>query len=103
VLPEQQHYVVVSEPHRLAGIISLPEIRHVPESRRKEMLLKNLVQPHPPVAWPHEHLDDVLERMADHNVSVIPVIDHETGELLGSVTSSDVLSLITGVRKADAK
>jgi CBS domain-containing protein len=34
--------------------------------------------------------------MADHNLSVMPVIDAEGGRFIGSITSSDVMSAMIG-------
>jgi len=103
VVPEQHHYVVINEPHRLAGIIYLPDLRHLPKNSWKGTLLGDLIQSDPPVAWPDEPLDDVLERMAYNNISVIPVVSPETGELLSSISSSDVVSLIMATEKPGTK
>ena len=103
VVPEQHHYVVINEPHRLAGIIYLPDLRHLPKNSWKGTLLGDLIQSDPPVAWPDEPLDDVLERMAYNNISVIPVVSPETGELLSSISSSEVVSLIMATEKLGAK
>ncbi len=103
VVPEQQHYVVVDESHHLAGIIYLPDLRHLPKNSWKETILSNLIQRDPPVAWSDEPLDDVLERMANNNMSVIPVISPETGELISSISSSDVVAQIIGTEKQGLK
>jgi Kef-type K+ transport system membrane component KefB len=103
VVPDQQDYVVVSEPDRLAGVVSLREITHLPKNWRKDMPISNYMQENPPVAVPDEHLDDVLGRMAEHNLSIIPVVDPLTGKLLGSVTSNAVLALMMGVKEAGAR
>lgn len=95
--------MVVSESHNLAGIVSLPEIRHLPEKWRKDMPLSHYMEPNPPVAAPDEHLDDVLRRMVEHNLSIIPVVDPTSGKLLGSVTSNAVLALMMGVKEPGAK
>ena len=43
-----------------------------------------------------EPIDDALERMTEQSLSVIPVLDRETEQLLGGVTSQDILGLIVG-------
>jgi Kef-type K+ transport system membrane component KefB len=96
VVPEQQHYIVANESHRLAGIIYLPDLRHLPKNSWKETILSDLIQRDTPVAWPDEPLDDVLERMANNNISIIPVISPESGELISSISSSDVVARIIG-------
>jgi len=103
VVPDQQEYVVISESNTLVGIVSLPEIRHLPEKWRKDMPLNNYVQKNPPVAAPDEYLDDVLIRMAEHHLSTIPVVDPVSGKLLGSVTRNAVLALMMGVKESGAR
>lgn len=96
VVPEQQHYIVANESHRVAGIIYLPDLRHPPKNSWKETILNDLIQRDTPVAWPDEPLDDVLERMANNNISIIPVISPESGELISSISSGDVVARIIG-------
>ena len=47
-----------------------------------------------PRAWPDEPVDDVLERMTDDSLTVIPIVERDTGRFLGSVAGHDVLDLI---------
>ena len=47
-----------------------------------------------PRAWPDEPIDDVLQRMAGHWMTVAPVTDPRTGDFLGTVTSHDLLDLV---------
>ncbi len=47
-----------------------------------------------PRAWPDEPVDDVLQRMADHSLTVIPIMERESGKFLGTVTSDEVLDLV---------
>jgi CBS domain-containing protein len=44
-----------------------------------------------------------IRRMADGNVTVVPVVDGSTGELVGSVTASDVMASVIGGGKPGAK
>ncbi|MEW6034944.1 MAG: cation:proton antiporter [Chloroflexota bacterium] len=94
VVPERQDYVIVEEERELAGILSLRQLNLVPRDQWEKKQVGQLVQRHVPRAWPDEPLDDVLERMARHSLSVIPVVEPSTGELLGTITSRDALSLI---------
>ena len=99
VVPEQQDYVVVREGNSLAGIVSLPQVRHLPKQQWQDTPLEKLVRSDYPLAFPKEPLDDVLRRMADHNLSVIPVIDSDEGRFIGSITSSDVMSSMIGEKR----
>lgn len=59
-------------------------------------MLEELLEFEPIVASPDELLDDVTKRMADGNVTVVPVIDKAPGELVGSMTSNDVMASVAG-------
>ena len=47
-----------------------------------------------PKAWPDEPIDDVLDRMADNSLTIIPVMEGESDKFPGTVTSHDVLDLM---------
>jgi len=96
VVPEQQDYVIVRGERQLAGIFSLQHLRSVPNEKRSALTVGELVRHHHPHAYPDDSLDDVLEYMAEHWLSVVPVVEPQTGELLGAVTSRDVMALMTG-------
>ena len=91
--PNQQHYVVVDE-GAVSGIVSLTRLRFLPESAWNSTPLRNVLLLHAPEAWPDELIDDVLERMTDHSLTVIPVKDRTYGNFLGAVTSRDILDQI---------
>ena len=92
--PEQHDYVVVGEDGEFAGILSLHRLRRTPRDRWEAVPIQALLHRKSPHAVPREPIDDVLERMADHAVTAVPVLDPETGKLLGEITSGDVFSLI---------
>ena len=89
--PERQDYVVTGEQGRLAGILSLRRVRRLPRRVWSTTPIGGLLDRTPILTHPDEPLDDFLELMAEHSVSVFPVIDRETGSLLGSVGTNDVL------------
>lgn len=103
VVPEQRDYVVVNQSRRMAGIVSAHDLGRLPKDRWNVTTLDELVQPDPPIAAPREPLDDVLERMADNRVSVLPVIDPDTGQLISSITTADVMGPVVGQRKHDRR
>ncbi len=55
------------------------------------MPLSDVLRRNVPQAWPDEPIDDVLGRMAHHSLTVIPVMERDSGKFLGSFTSHDVL------------
>ncbi len=96
---DQSDYVVVNEPKKLAGVVYLKDIRHIQKERWGTVTLDDLLELEPVVASPDDLLDDVIRRMADGNMTVVPVIDKASGELVGSITSSDIMGSVIGERK----
>ena len=94
LLTGQHDYVVVNE-GEFAGIVSVPRLRYLPHSDWGETTLgsviRELEEPH---ATPDDYVEDVLQRMTDHSISVLPVNDAETGELIGSIASDEVVEMI---------
>ena len=93
VVPNQHDYLVLYD-GEVRGIVSLTRLRFVPKRRWRTTPLRNVLRLQPPWAFPSEPIEDVLERMDSHNLTVIPVMDERTRAFLGSVTSSDVTDLI---------
>jgi Kef-type K+ transport system membrane component KefB len=96
---DQSDYVVASDAKRLAGVVYLKDIRHINKERWGTVTLDELLELEPIVASPDELLDDVTRRMADGNVTIVPVVNKATGELVGSVTSSDIMASVIGSGK----
>ena len=92
-VPNQQDYLVV-EDDAPVGAVSLARMHRLDERLRAETPLRDLLRRNIPRAWPDEPVDDVLERMTDHSVSVIPIVERDTGQLLGSVASHDIVDLV---------
>ena len=93
IIRNQQDYLVVEGGAPL-GVVSLARLRRLDKNSRADTPLRNLLRRDLPLAWPDEPVDDVLERMADNSLSVIPIVERDTGQFLGSVASHDVLDLV---------
>ena len=93
IVPGQHDYLVM-EDGEVSGILSMTRLRFVPRGSWETTPLGNVLRLHTPFAWPEEPIDDVLERMSSHSLTVVPVHDRDSGEFLGSVTSHDVLDLV---------
>ena len=91
--PNQHDYVVLVG-DSVPGIVSIGMLRYLPEDAWSSTTLGHLVQPDPPVAWLDEHVEDVLQRMAESNITAIPVVDRESGRFVGALTSRDILELV---------
>ena len=92
-VPYQYDYLVV-EDGAPAGIVSLSKLRSVADRQGADAPLGDVIRRRMPRAWPDEPIDDVLQRMAGHWVTVVPVVDRDSGEFLGTVTSHDLLDLV---------
>ena len=60
----------------------------------RETPLRALMRRAPPHANPEEPIQDALGRMAEHSLTIIPVMDSATGEFLGMVSSNEILELV---------
>lgn len=87
------HIVVVDEEGRLEGIVTSWDItRAIANGCKKlaEIITRRVV-----TAVPNEPIDGASRRMAQHNISALPVIDEER-KVLGIITSEDLSKLIGG-------
>ena len=92
-MPNQHDYVVV-EKGALVGVVSLSNFRYLPKATWSETSLKDIVRRETPVAWPDEHVEDVLQRMIETSLSTIPVVDRENEKFIGAVTREDIVELM---------
>ena len=92
-IPNQHDYVVVDH-GSLAGIVSLSMLRYLPEGAWSRTTLEQVMRSETPVAWRDENIEDVLQRMTEHYLTAIPVMDRGSGRFLGAVTSNDIVELV---------
>ncbi len=93
LVTRQNHYLVVDE-GRPVGVVSGVKMRFMQRVFPNRSTIGGIMRTRFPQAWSDEPIDDVLERMTDHQLTVIPVMDRETGAFLGSVTNYDIMDLI---------
>ncbi len=94
IVPHQQDYAVV-EHDELCGIVSLSMLRYLPKESWSTTPLRKLARPKTPYAWLDEPVEDALQRMTEHSLTVIPVRDRESRKFLGVVNIRQILELIT--------
>ena len=94
VIPHQAHYVVADK-EVLIGIVSLEMLRYLPKDDWSKTRLGAVVRRQTPVAWPDEQVEDVLHRMSESSLSVMPVVERDSGLFLGAVTNNDITQLMT--------
>ena len=93
LIPGQHDYVVVDGP-KFAGIVSLSMMRYLPRSEWDHALLDRVLRSNSPVAKSDEFVEDALQRMTENSLSVLPVLDPESNEFVGSISSNEVLELV---------
>ena len=99
VVPNETDYLI-AEGGAAVGTVSLGRLnfrRRVVFWRRQsfgDTPLRRLMRRHPPSATPEESIDDALERMTDHSLTIIPVVARDGGQLLGLVSTYEILELV---------
>ena len=93
-MSSHQHDYVVVDDDDIVGIVSVEMLRYLPKGSWAETPLKEVIRREPPLACPDEHIEDVLQRMSENSVSVMPVVERESQEFLGSVSRSDIVELM---------
>ena len=94
LFPEQHDYVVVNR-GKLAGIVSLSMLRYLPRTEWEGTSLERVLRQVTPNAHADELVEDVLQRMIENSLTVLPVVDKDTGDLVGSISSHEVVEMIT--------
>ncbi len=101
IVPHQQDYIVVDK-GELSGIVSLGMLRYLPKGAWSTTKLGKMVRRNPPCAHPDEPVEDVLQRMTERSLTVMPVVQRESGKFVGAVSSRDILDLIIAEAKGTA-
>jgi len=87
------HVVVVDDQGKLSGVVTSWDItKAVAEGKRKlaEIIVRKVV-----TTTPNEPLEVASRKMAQHDISALPVIDHDK-KVLGIITSEDISKLLGG-------
>ncbi len=98
-VPNQEDYLILDGGVPV-GTVSLPRLNF----RRKLLFwnrssldnspLRAVMRRNPPQANPEELIADVMERMTDNSLTVIPVNDQNSGQFLGMVCGNEILELL---------
>ena len=102
--PYQHDYVVADDApdgnRFVAGVLSLDMLRYLPEQDWPTTPISRLLRPvgeireSPLLAFPDEHVEDVLQRMRENSMTAIPVVDRVSERFVGVVNSNDILQLV---------
>jgi len=87
------HVVVVDDRGNLGGIVTSWDITKSVAEGKKE--LRNVIVKRVYTAAVDEPLESASRKMAQHNISALPVVDGE-GKVLGIITSEDISRLMGG-------
>ena len=101
IVPHQQDYLVADK-GKLAGIVSLGMLRYLPKGSWSTTKLGKIVRRNTPCAHPDEPVEDVLQRMTERSLTVMPVVQRESGKFVGAVSSRDILDLIIAEAQGSA-
>ena len=99
IVPNQTDYLII-ERGVPVGTLSLTRVnfrRRIYFWRKgsfNDTPLRSLMRRSPPHANPDEPIQDALERMAETSLTIIPVMDRNTGQFLGMVSSNEILELV---------
>ena len=94
IVPHQHDYVV-AESGAFVGVVSLEMLRYLPKANWAKTPLSDVVRSGAPLASPDDYVEDVLHRMSENSVSVIPVVEKDSERFLGAVTTNDIIELMT--------
>ena len=83
--------IPIVEAERAVGIVTMSDLMRVPREQMASTSLRTVMTGSLLVAYPDESLLDVLDKMTNHGVGRLPVVDRATGKLAGIITRTDVV------------
>ena len=88
-------YPVLNEKDELIGIVTFDDVSKVPASRRKKTLVKDIAHKRLVTAYPNESAMVVYEKMSEHKIGRILVVDRRNPKkLLGIITKTDIMHVL---------
>ncbi len=95
-----QHDYVVAEGESIVGMMSIDMLRYLPEEDWATTPISRLIRSEYSLAWPDEHVEDVLQRMRENAVTAMAVVDRDSERFVGVVNSNDILQLVLNKGRA---
>jgi Kef-type K+ transport system membrane component KefB/predicted transcriptional regulator len=85
-------YIVTDKKGHLVGLLRADQIDLVPRQSRRTAQVKHLMDERHPVAYPEDPLYSVVEKMAEHRTSLMPVVVSESdNKILGVVPRTNII------------
>ncbi len=85
-------YPVVASDGKLVGVVTFKDVIKAMEEGKEDYRVKDAMSRNLAVAYPDESVRQVLDKMVEHGVGRIPVVDRNNPtKLLGIITRSDIL------------
>jgi Mg/Co/Ni transporter MgtE len=89
--PENLHVVFVLDAHEMvAGHVTVVDLIRSNGAAK----VQTIVRPNTATVAVDHDLDQVARKMSDFNLTVIPVVDRESGHVLGIITIDDVIDVL---------
>ena len=92
-----RHLVVLGEHDKIVGVISVRDVAGQPASSLARRSVGDLLQRAVIVASPDMDVAHAARLMHDHVIGSLPVV--ADGELVGILTTSDILAMVAGIAK----
>jgi chloride channel protein, CIC family len=100
---EQRLFPVIDADRRLVGVITRAALRAwLDEEPANRPSLREVMKPHPVVAYENEPLRSVVFRMAETGLTRLPVVTQD-GSLVGMVSLADLLTARARILEADRR
>lgn len=90
-LAREHETVVINAEGRLAGVLSLSDLREKLDSGDLTAMIADLVPTSTPTVNPYQNLEDALRLFSLHDTDFLPVIDQQTQSVVGVLTQRDVV------------
>lgn len=85
-------FPVVDEKGKLHGIITRKDVNRALESNQGEAPLRDYMSKTLVVCYPDQSLRTALEKLGKHGIGRIPVVDRQSGDLVGLVTRKGIIN-----------
>jgi len=95
VLPTGKRCFIVSRDSRLQGMVTLQEIKDVPQAERAARTVGEIMKPVEKLksVGPNEDLSTVMRILTEQNINQVPVM--ENGKLVGMIARDNLLNFIS--------